>query len=133
MIAAFGLLLACQLAGEILVRALALPLPGPVAGMIFLFIGLVARRRLATPDAMPIAENIGRAANILIANLAFLFVPAAVGIVRHAALVRDHALLIGVALLVSTLATLAVTAIVFTLASRIWQSPPTAGEADNDT
>ena len=36
MITALAILLACQLAGEITVRALGLPLPGPVLGMLLL-------------------------------------------------------------------------------------------------
>ena len=36
MLAAFATLLVCQLAGEILVHAVALPIPGSVVGMLLL-------------------------------------------------------------------------------------------------
>ncbi|MBS1089750.1 CidA/LrgA family protein [Gluconobacter wancherniae] len=40
MIQAIGILLTCQLAGEVLSQALNLPLPGPVIGLIILILGL---------------------------------------------------------------------------------------------
>ncbi|MEJ2026870.1 MAG: CidA/LrgA family protein, partial [Limibacillus sp.] len=36
-----ALLLVCQLAGEVLQKLSGLPLPGPVIGMVLLFVGLV--------------------------------------------------------------------------------------------
>ena len=44
---AFALLLVFQLIGEVLVQALALPVPGPLVGMLLLFGALVLRRELA--------------------------------------------------------------------------------------
>ncbi|WP_235907848.1 CidA/LrgA family protein [Siccirubricoccus phaeus] len=44
MIGALAALLSCQLAGEVAVRALHLPVPGPVIGMVLLFLWLQARR-----------------------------------------------------------------------------------------
>ena len=44
MIRGFLLLLACQLAGEILARASGIPVPGGVIGMLILFLGLALRR-----------------------------------------------------------------------------------------
>jgi holin-like protein len=38
MLAAFTLILVCQIAGEALVRGAGLPLPGPVIGMLLLFL-----------------------------------------------------------------------------------------------
>jgi putative effector of murein hydrolase LrgA (UPF0299 family) len=43
MIASLSLILLCQLAGEALVRGLSLPMPGPVIGLIFLLLLLLAR------------------------------------------------------------------------------------------
>ncbi len=62
MLAAFGLLLLCQLAGEIIVRYLALPLPGPVLGLVLLASGLlvaqaVGRIRPETVDDLPSARQ----------------------------------------------------------------------------
>ena len=43
MLAALATLLVCQLAGEVIVRALSLPLPGPVVGMALLFFAMLTR------------------------------------------------------------------------------------------
>jgi hypothetical protein len=43
MIAALTLLLVFQLVGEVIARALALPIPGPVIGMALLFLALLVR------------------------------------------------------------------------------------------
>jgi putative effector of murein hydrolase LrgA (UPF0299 family) len=110
MIEAFALLLLCQLAGEILVRALALPLPGPVAGMILLF-GLFFWRGNNGKPAIP--HEVGNAADGLLRHLAILFVPASVGITQHIGLLRQYAGGIALTIIVSTLAALAVTALVF--------------------
>jgi holin-like protein len=40
MLAGFLSLIGCQLLGELIQRALGLPLPGPVIGMLILFVGL---------------------------------------------------------------------------------------------
>ena len=43
MVAAFAGIFICQLLGEFIVRAFALPLPGPVLGMFLLFAALLVR------------------------------------------------------------------------------------------
>ncbi|ADZ70029.1 CidA/LrgA family protein [Polymorphum gilvum] len=101
---------ACQLAGELLVVALGLPVPGPVAGMVLLFAGLVIRRGI--PD------DLARVGDGLLSNLSLLFVPAGVGVMLHIALIGEQAVAISVALVVSTLATVAVTALAMRLLGR---------------
>ena len=110
MIHALTLLLLCQLAGEAIVQAIGLALPGPVLGMIILFAGLLALGR-AAPALEATSDGILR-------NLSLLFVPAAVGVVQHAAVLRQHGLALFLALLVSTVLTLVVTAAVFRLVAR---------------
>lgn len=108
------LLLACQLAGETLVTLLGLPLPGPVAGMAILLAGLLL---FGLPEAL------GRAADALLANLSLLFVPAGVGVMLHAGLLARDWAAISAALLVSTLATIAVTALVMRRLGRAARAP----------
>ena len=72
MIPALSLLFLCQLAGEVVVRALGLPFPGPVLGMGLLFAGLLVRGR-SDPALDAVADTILR-------HLSLLFVPAAVGV-----------------------------------------------------
>jgi holin-like protein len=45
MIASLSVILLCQPAGEVIVRGLSLPMPGPVAGLLFLRLLLLARDR----------------------------------------------------------------------------------------
>ena len=95
------LILVCQLVGESLVVALGLPLPGPVLGMVLLFVGLLIRGGI--PEGM---STVGGA---LLGNLSLLFVPAGVGIMLHGQLIGRDWLAVSVALLVSTLLTILIT------------------------
>ncbi len=95
-------LVACQLAGEVTVGAFGLPIPGPVAGMGLLLAGLLWR------GALP--EGLSRTADALLANLSLLFVPAGAGIMLHFDLLRQNFLPLLTALILSTLAAIAVTA-----------------------
>jgi holin-like protein len=104
------LIFSCQLAGELLKVALGLPIPGPVIGMVLLFAGLMVKGEI--PDGL---EKVGDA---FLSNLSLLFVPAGVGVMLHIALIGEQAVAITLALVVSTLATIAVTALVMRLLSR---------------
>lgn len=98
------LIFVCQLAGELLKVSLGLPVPGPVIGMVLLLAGLLVKGRI--PDAL------AQVGDTLLANLSLLFVPAGVGVMLHIALIGEQALAIGAALIGSTLATIAVTALI---------------------
>lgn len=98
------LIFCCQLLGELFVGALGLPVPGPVVGMALLFAGLLLRG--AVPD------DLGAVADALIGHLSLLFVPAGVGVMLHARLIGRDLVPISVALVASTLLTVAVTAAV---------------------
>lgn len=103
-------LLLCQLAGEVVVRLLHLPMPGPVVGMLLLFIGLVVKGGIPEPLA--------RTADGLLSHLSLLFVPAGVGVVVYLGLIREEWLPISAALLLGTLVTIAVTGAVMALFTR---------------
>jgi holin-like protein len=103
MIESLTLLLVCQLIGEAIVRLADLPVPGPVIGMVLLFAYLAVRK------AVP--EDLGKTAGGLLDHLSLLFVPAGVGVILHLDLVAAEWPAIGAALIVSTLATIAVTAL----------------------
>jgi holin-like protein len=96
-----GILLLCQLVGEVLVVTTGAPLPGPVLGMALLFLGLVLRGE--TPDGL------GRVADGLLAHLSLLFVPAGVGVMLHIAMLREEWLAVLAAVVLSTLLSVAVT------------------------
>jgi holin-like protein len=104
-------LLACQLLGEVLVRLTDVPVPGPVVGMLLLFVLLQVRR--AGDDA-----TVVRAGDGLLRHLQLMFVPAGVGVVAYGSTLRDDALPIAVAVVGSWLLGLAVVGWTVTLLVR---------------
>ena len=110
MLSALTLILTCQLTGELITRFLGLPVPGPVAGMVILFL------LLALKGSVP--EDVGALADTLLKNLALLFVPAGVGVMAHLGLIGQDWLPISVALVGSTLAAIAVTALMMSRLAR---------------
>lgn len=120
MLQAFTILLVCQTAGEALVRATGAPVPGPVAGMVLLFAGLTAYGRV--PD------ELGKLGDGLLSHLSLLFVPAGVGVMLHAGLIGRDWLPISLALVVSTVVTIVVTATAMRLLAKRGPAEPTAKE-----
>ncbi len=107
MTAALTQLLVFQLAGEVTARGLDLPVPGPVLGMLFLFAFLQWR---GGPGA-----DLRTTGESLLRHLSLLFVPAGTGIIVHLHRVADEWLPLLVALVLSTLMTLLVTALAMRL------------------
>lgn len=103
-------ILCCQLVGEAFVTFFAIPVPGPVVGMAVLFAGLMIKGHV--PD------NLATVGDTLLNNLSLLFVPAGVGVMLHLTLLADDWLPISIALVVSTLLTIAVTGGMMVLLNR---------------
>jgi holin-like protein len=97
------LIFCCQLVGELFIATTGLPVPGPVIGMAIMFLGLLAR------GSVP--EDLGSVADALISNLSLLFVPAGVGVMLHAGLIAAELVPITVALVLSTILTIAATGV----------------------
>lgn len=97
-------LLIFQTMGEGLVYLLALPVPGPVIGMLLLLAYLIWKKNVAAQLAPTTSQ--------LLAHMALLFVPAGVGISVHMHRIADEWLPIAVALVVSTVVSIVVTAFV---------------------
>ena len=120
MIASLSLILLCQLAGEVFVRGLSLPMPGPVVGLVLLLLLLLVRDRFAALARGPLqgagVENVSRG---LLAHLSLLFVPAGVGVAQKLDLIAAHGIAIVVVLLASVVATLLATVSTFLVASRL--------------
>ena len=120
MIASLSLILLCQLIGEVFVRGLGLPMPGPVVGLLLLLLLLLARDRFGLLAFGPLqgggVENASRA---LLANLSLLFIPAGVGVVQKLDLLAEHGIAIMVVLAISVVVTLLATVATFLLASRL--------------
>ncbi|MCC9621461.1 CidA/LrgA family protein [Thalassospira sp. MA62] len=106
MIAAFALILVCQLFGEILSELFSLPIPGPVIGLVFLFIGLLIKRH--PPKVLT------DAADNLLTHFSLLFVPAGVGVITQIDRLKGEWLPIAAALIISTLLAMVLTTIVMT-------------------
>lgn len=120
MIASLSLILLCQLAGEVLVRGLALPMPGPVVGLVLLLLLLVARDRFAILARGPLqGGGVENASRGLLAHLSLLFVPAGVGVVQKLDLIAAHGIAIVFVLLVSVVMTLLATVATFLVVSRL--------------
>ena len=98
-------LLMFQCAGEALARLTGMPVPGPVLGMMLLFVALLVRPSFAA--------MLATAADGLARHLSLLFVPAGVGVMLHLHRVANEWLPIAVALVVSTVLALAATAWTF--------------------
>jgi putative effector of murein hydrolase LrgA (UPF0299 family) len=110
MVPALTVFLFCQLVGELAARLLGLPVPGPVLGMLLLFALLVARPRTEAVVREP--------ATALLRHLSLLFVPAGVGLISYVSRVRQEWVAIVAAILLSTAATMAVSALVFVAVAR---------------
>lgn len=115
MIGWITVLLACQLAGEGAALVLGLPVPGPVIGMVVLFIGLLVRGLLVRGD---VPEGLRDATGGLLRHLSLLFVPAGAGVATHLTRLEGEALPIAAALVLSTLAALLATGWVMRLLGR---------------
>jgi holin-like protein len=123
MIASLSLILLCQLGGEVIVRGLVLPMPGPVVGLMLLLLLLLARDRFAVLARGPLqGDGVESASRGLLANLSLLFVPAGVGVVQKLDLVAEHGIAIAAVLAISVVVTLLVTVATFLVASRLMAS-----------
>jgi len=110
------LILICQLAGEFIVSAADLPIPGPVIGMILLFLFLIFKGE--------IPEQLESVTSGLLNNLSLMFVPAGVGVMVHLKLLEADGAALLIAIVVSTALTIMVTAWVMTKLSKIDEQAP---------
>lgn len=105
------LLLVYQLMGEMSVLFLELPVPGPVMGMIMLFLTLLLRGRST--------DSLDNASSALLNHLSLLFVPAGVGLMVHFERLIEEWLPITIALILSTVITMLATALIMLGATRL--------------
>jgi holin-like protein len=110
MLNAITTLLVFQLVGEVASQVFNLPIPGPVVGMLLLFLTLLVR--------MPLARQLQRTAQDILQHLSLLFVPAGVGVMLHFSRVTDEWVALTFALVASTVLTIAVTALSVKLIAR---------------
>lgn len=121
MIASLSLILLCQLVGEVAVRALAVPVPGPVVGLMLLLLLLLGRDRFPALARGPLRDDgVEGASRAMLANLSLLFVPAGVGVVQKLHQLAEHGVAILAILAVSVIITLLATVATFVAASSLF-------------
>ncbi len=108
----------CQLAGDWLVSASGLPVPGPVVGLVLLFLALVVRG--GVPSALD------RVASPLLRHMSLFFIPAGTGVLLHLQLIAEEWLPIVAVIVVTTPLTLVVTALTLKVLSPPESSDPLA-------
>jgi putative effector of murein hydrolase LrgA (UPF0299 family) len=130
MLASLAAFLLCQLAGEAVVRGASLPIPGPVVGMVLLFIVMVS--------GAPLPGMLRDTADGILRHLSLLFVPAGVGVVSNLDRLGANGVRLLVVIVISTVIALATTALVFAGVARIMGdkdgvrsglTPPKTGDA----
>src|ERR1700761_9112980 len=119
MLLSLGLILLCQLAGEAIAYGTGIAVPGPVIGLVLCVLLLAVRDRAGGLEPAELSdgtfEQTGRG---ILSHLSLLFIPAGVGVVQRLDVLAENALTIVLALLVSTVLGLAVTAWVFSFVAR---------------
>jgi putative effector of murein hydrolase LrgA (UPF0299 family) len=105
MLPTLGLLLGCQLTGEVAARGLGLPVPGPVLGLTLLVVILRLRPGLA--------ETMRPTTGVILANLSLMFVPAGVGVIGNLDVLSEDGPALVLILVVSTLLAMLATVATF--------------------
>ena len=113
--------------GEVVSRALGLPVPGPVLGMALLVVALALWSKTDRPDPLEHGRPLERAADGLLASLSILFVPAGVGVVQYLDLIEAEGLPIVASIVVSTAVAMLATVATFRLVKRL------QGRAEEET
>jgi holin-like protein len=106
----------CLIIGDIINRVIGLPLPGGVIGLVILLAVLIWR---GGPD-----EPLKQTGHFLLQNMTVLFIPASVGLITQLPALKQDALPIGVAIVISTALGMAVTAAIMH-----WLAPHGSHEA----
>lgn len=110
MIRGLSILLLFQGLGEVLARAMSLPVPGPVVGLCLLLATLHLRGR--------VDGDVDAVASAFCTHLGLLFVPAAVGVVMFLPELREHGVVIGGILAASVALAMAAAALVLRVVRR---------------
>jgi putative effector of murein hydrolase LrgA (UPF0299 family) len=115
MLPTLGLLLACQLIGEVTVRGTGLSIPGPVLGLALLIVILRLRPALA--------GELRPTISVILANLSLLFVPAGVGVIGNLDVLSEDWFALLVVLVLSTLLAMLASVGTFLAVRRLTEGP----------
>ena len=104
MLKAIVSLFLCLTIGDVINRLTGVPLPGGVIGLVLMLAFLIWR---GGPD-QPLKET----SHFLLRNMTVLFIPASVGLITQLPALKQDAVPIGIAIVVSTVLGMAVTALI---------------------
>lgn len=118
---ALTVLALCQLGGELLANGVRLIVhdvvfPGPVAGMLLLFVALGTRGK--------VGHELTTVSSSLLGMLSLMFIPSAVGIIQYGSILAQWGLQLVLAVIVSTVLTLLVTVFTFLAVARLVKVDP---------
>ncbi len=119
MLLSLGLILLCQLIGEAIAHATRAPVPGPVIGLVLCVLMLALRDRLGWLVPAELRDGtFEKTGSGLLSHLSLLFIPAGVGVIQRLDVLTGNALPIVLAVAVSTVLSMVITALVFTVVAR---------------
>ena len=113
MLKQFSIILSIYFLGELIQKALGLPIPGNVIGMLILFVGLYT--------GMIKLEMIDRISDFLLENLSFFYLPAAVSLITSFSLLEGKWIEILTVSIISTVIILGVTELTVEFAKKFLQ------------
>lgn len=116
MLKQFSIILSIYFLGELIQKALRLPIPGNVLGMLILFFSLYT--------GVIKLNMIDKISDFLLENMAFFFLPAGASLITCFALLEGKLTAIVVISLISTLVILAVTGLTVELVQRVFRRKP---------
>jgi holin-like protein len=111
MLKGIAILVAFQLIGEVIAASFHLPISGPIIGMALLLMWLQSNRGMD--------NSLSSTVDTLLANMAILFVPVGVGAMAYAEVLQRHWLIVAMAVVFGTSATIATTALTAKLLTKI--------------
>lgn len=114
------LLLVFQLIGEGLSLAFSLSIPGPVIGMLLLFLALLLFYKIKKNNINKQQNDaLSTSSSAILSHLSLLFIPAGVGLIVHIDRLEDQWLPIICAITLGSIITMAVTAWVMSFLNRL--------------
>ena len=113
MLGAIFLIFLFQLIGEATQKYFALPVPGPVIGLVLMLACLLWSKRIDDPVVTGLRSKLVNTSQQLIGYLSLLFVPIGVGVIMHLKLLETQlAQIIGV-VTIGTITIIVLTAFIF--------------------
>ena len=113
MLGAIFLIFLFQLIGEATQKYFALPVPGPVIGLVLMLVCLLWSKRIDVPFIAGFRCKLVTTSQQLIGYLSLLFVPIGVGVIMHLKLLETQLVQIIGVITIGTITTIVFTAFIF--------------------